>query len=161
MLTATLLATLILAPETRLTPYATWSGANSKLHEAEVMLLKDQNQWNQAWRRNKGWTDTSKTAPKVDFKRFWVVGVIMGDMRLCRGYISSPAPYGVFDSSDAMTIRIKPNWRYTLEREEETNPYIFIAIQRKSTKPVVIMHDDARENGEAPIWRKLATLNQK
>lgn len=159
MLTAALLAATVLAPETRLTPFATYSGANSKRHEASVTLLTDQAQWNSAWRLNKGWTDATKTAPKVDFKRFWVVGVMMGDMRLCRGYITSPAPYGIFEGDKTMTLRIKPNWRYTTERWEETNPYLFIVFKRVEGKPIVVMHDDARENGEAPIWRKMTTLN--
>ncbi|MCC7102498.1 MAG: hypothetical protein IT206_05395 [Fimbriimonadaceae bacterium] len=161
MLTATLLTCLVLAPETRMTPFATWSGANSKIHKAETMLLKSQSDWDNAWRRNKGWTDATKKAPALDFKRWWVVGVIRGDEHLCRGYVTSPAPYGIFDSADKMILKIKPNWRYTTEREEETNPYLFIAIKRNPGKPIVIMHDDARENGEAPIWRKLTTLNQK
>ncbi|MBL8060774.1 MAG: hypothetical protein JNK63_08685 [Chthonomonas sp.] len=161
MLTATLLTSLILAPETRMTPFATYSGANSKIKKHEVMLLKSQDSWDQAWRRHKGWTDTSKRAPAIDFKKWWVVGVTMGSAHLCRGYVTSPAPYGIFDSEDKMTLRIKPNWRYTTEREEETTPFLFIAIKRNPGKPIVIMHDDARKNGEAPNWRKMTTLNQR
>ena len=162
MLTATLLAaSLLTSGETRLTPFASFSGANSQITTAKTMLIPNQVEWDQVWRKHKGWTDSTKTAQKFDFKRFWIVGVTMGDARLCRGYITSPAPYGVWDGATKMTIRIKPNWRYTLEREEEKDPYIFLVIARKPNKPIDIVIDDARENGEKPKWRLMTTLNKQ
>ncbi len=161
MLTATLLAAaLVVAPETRLTPHASFSGANSQITTAKTMLINNQAEWNQVWRKHKGWTDATKEAQKFDFKRFWIVGVTMGSARLCRGYITSPAPYGVWDGDKKTTIRIKPNWRYTLEREEEKAPYLFLVIGRKPSKPIELIIDDARENGEKPKWRTLVTLNR-
>lgn len=58
MLTATLLAAaLVTAPEVRLTPHASFSGANSQITTAKTMLINNQAEWNQVWRKHKGWTD--------------------------------------------------------------------------------------------------------
>jgi hypothetical protein len=153
MMTTAILAGMLLgSAETRITPFANWTGATSEIHEARTVLVTTQAQWQALWKEHKGKT---VTPPTVDWNRFWVWGIWMGPKDRCRGYITAPAPYGVFESDEQLVIRIKPNWRYGGVREEEQHPFLMMAIKKVKSKPLLWTVDQATESGQKPVWGDL------
>ncbi len=136
-------------------PAVVWSGANSAIEGPAYMRITSDRQWRDLWLRHSGIKPkahdelhNSPCIPTVDFRRFMVIAVFVGERNCTQGIRVRPA------AEDAKLLRVRYSVQfYAHFRKDITRPYGILVLPRVS-KTVIVEEMGANDAKGKPIWHK-------